>query len=241
MIFDRESNSLKTSKDQLIKKFDCPLSKEWKSMSTTASAYVRFCSSCRKDVVDITPFNEKQIIALFKVNTTACAHINFNEALCEIELKGTASFKECCNFNNHSSLPVINTARDIDAINRAVSEGYTVVIEPTKPNDAPESKVCLIQIENGLYKIEGYDLRSPVWMDSQTTYLKSGGNDSPFSAYIIPRNFPANTKVFITDIIEHRISSSWNQGDKYRLNSGEALWDGERIIIDDVTCSEFLG
>jgi hypothetical protein len=241
MIFDRETNSLKTSKGKLIKKFDCPLSKKWESMSTTASEHVRFCSNCHKDVIDITPFNEEQIIALFQVNSTACAHINFHEALCEIELKGTAHLKKSCNLKNHLNLPVINTARDIDAINRAILEGYKVIIRPTNPKDAPESKVCLIQSKNGLYKIEGYDFRSSVWMNNQTTYLNSGRNYSPFAAYIIPKNFPKNIKVFITDIIEHRISSSWNQGDKYRLNSGEALWDGELIIIDDVAPCEFLG
>lgn len=240
MIFDRDTNSLKTSKGQLIKKFDCPLSKEWKSMSTTASESVRFCTDCQRDVIDITPFNEEQIIALFKVNTIACAHINFNEALCDIELRGKASSNQCCNFNNSSNLTVINTARDMDAINRAVLEGYKVVIEPTNPNDAPKRIVYLIQNENGLYNFESADARRFLELTSQTTYLKSGKNNSPFAAYIIPTNLPSNTRVFIADIIEHHIRTTF-QSNNYRLNSGEALWDGERIIIDDVSRDDILG
>ena len=241
MIFDQESNSLLNSKKELIKAFDCPLSKKWEMMSTTESESVRFCGACQKDVIDITPFDESQIIALFQVNPSACAHINFHNALCDFKfISSPAELDRCINDDN-AGLPVINTARDLAAINRAVKEGYGVDIKATNPNESPESKVCLTQDENGVYKAEGFDYRSGDWMDSQTTYLKSGKNFSPFAAYIIPRNFPSNTRVFVPDVIEHLVASSWNQGDEYRLNSSCATWDGERIIIDEPQIIEMVG
>lgn len=241
MIFDQESNSLLNSKHKLVKTFDCPLSKKWEMMSITESESVRFCGACQKDVIDITPFGESQIIALFQVNPSACAHINFHKALCEFEFINSPLELERCNDENSDNLPIINTARDLTAINRAVKEGFTVIIEPTNPNNSPESKVCLTKDKNGFYKAEGFDYRSGDWMDSQTTYLKSSKNLSPFAAYIIPRNFPANKRVFVPDVIEHLISSSWNQGDEYRLDSSNAIWDGERIIIDEPQVIEMVG
>jgi len=50
-------------------------------MSITESESVRFCGACQKDVIGITPFGESQIIALFQVNPSACAHMNFHKAL----------------------------------------------------------------------------------------------------------------------------------------------------------------
>ena len=241
MFIDQASNSLFNTKKELIKTFDCPLSKKWESMSRTESDVLRFCGACQKDVIDITGFDESQIIALFEVKPSACAHLNIRKAVCDIRLINAPSDENRCIKINADNLPIINTARDITAINKAVKAGFIVDIRPTHPDQAPESKVRISQDEQGDYQIEGYDFRSFFPDDAEMVYQKSGVNLSAFAAYMIPRDLVAGTRVFVPDIIEHVVESSWNQGDQYRLHASAALWDGEHIIIDEVVTSEICG
>ncbi|MDO6718703.1 hypothetical protein Q4575_04785 [Psychrosphaera sp. 1_MG-2023] len=231
MTIDLSDNSLYSNSGELIKTFECPLSKSWELLSLTKNQLVRFCADCRNDVINITQFDEKEIIALFKVNHSACAYINFPKAKAEFSFRNSSPDETKC-IETVNNLPVIQTARDIEAINIAIKAGSKVLIKPTDPNSAPQSKVGIYHNKNGELTIEGYDLRHFDWKNSQTTYYKSGQNFSPFAAYIIPRNFPNNVKVYIPDVIEHVIDSSWNQGDTFRLNSTTGFWNGEEIIID---------
>lgn len=53
----------------------------------------------------------------------------------------------------------------------------------------------------------------------------------PFAAYLIPKDLEIGEHVFLDDIIEDYIGSEWNQGDKYRLDFGDAIWTGEKFEI----------
>jgi len=49
---------------------------------------------------------------------------------------------------------------------------------------------------------------------------------SPFAAYLIPRDIQPGETVWIEDLIEDIVKSIWNQGDAFRLESCEAVWNG---------------
>ncbi|CAM3051837.1 hypothetical protein [Vibrio rarus] len=205
MRLDLASNTLFSSNGTVVKTFSCPLRKKWSELSWTASELSRFCSACEKQVINLTYFNEDQIIALFQVNPEACAYVGFHNAKIQYQFTNNSNDYDeddltGCIGRNTEHLVVINTARDMCAINRAEKEGYQVLIKPTDSEEALSSKVRLIK-ENGVYSYSGYDCRSVVHFDSTTSSTKENLNTSPFAAYLIPKNLPTGTKVFVTDII----------------------------------------
>ena len=63
------------------------------------------------------------------------------------------------------------------------------------------------------------------------TYYYPYQFESPFAAYLIPKDLQIGEAVFLEDLIEDVVGSSWNQGDTYRLPSCNAIWDGMDFII----------
>lgn len=49
---------------------------------------------------------------------------------------------------------------------------------------------------------------------------------SPFAAYLIPQGLKVGEHVLLEDLIEDLVGGSWNQGDAWRLQSCEAVWNG---------------
>ena len=67
---------------------------------------------------------------------------------------------------------------------------------------------------------------------------------SPFAAYLIPKDIVIGERVFVKDLIEDFVGKSWNQGDTYRLESCEAIWNGIDLEIQyerSENCSSFVG
>ena len=54
---------------------------------------------------------------------------------------------------------------------------------------------------------------------------------SPYAAYLIPDDIEIGEWVYLEDLIEDFVGASWNQGDKYRLESSEAMWNGKDFEI----------
>ena len=54
---------------------------------------------------------------------------------------------------------------------------------------------------------------------------------STFAAYLIPADIEIGERVLLEDLIEDRIGQTWNQGDTYRLDSCEAVWDGSDLKL----------
>ena len=63
------------------------------------------------------------------------------------------------------------------------------------------------------------------------TYYYPYTFNSPFAAYLIPKDIKTGERVFIEDLIEDYIGASWNQGNTYRLDSCEAIWNGTDLEI----------
>jgi hypothetical protein len=233
--------TLYNSDDRPLKTLHCPLNKQWDKLSTTSSQRVRYCSSCEKNVTDITNLNEEQVAILFEVNPEHCVHLDLRGGQTEVETIGDEKFdiKEC--IRKGSGLPIVNTARDLVAMNRAIKEGYHLIIRSTQPENAPKSKVMIHTSDENELSISGYDFRSHMPSEGNTGHRSYGINKSPFAAYLIPKDLKKGARVFISDLIEHKISQAWNQGDTWRKNSGEAIWDGENLKIIEEEPSRIVG
>lgn len=55
--------------------------------------------------------------------------------------------------------------------------------------------------------------------------------ESPYAAYLIPEDIEIGEKVFLDDLIEDIVAGSWNQGNAWRLEYTEAIWDGKDFKI----------
>ena len=136
-----------------------------------------------------------------------------------------------------NGLRIIHTARDLDAINRAVREGFKPLILPVVPDPRIRSKVALFKnIHTGLYETSS-DLRHYFWSgelkDQVTKFLWYYPYKfaEPFAAYLLPPDLYFEERVLLEDLIEDYIGGSWNQGDVWRLASCEATWNGRSFTV----------
>ncbi|MBE2283546.1 MAG: hypothetical protein IAE77_08785 [Prosthecobacter sp.] len=134
-------------------------------------------------------------------------------------------------------LRVIKTARTEAAINQAAKAGFRPLVRPVKPSKKIHSKFSVWQNQaTGEIEVVG-DFRSCHFAEPWTqvigwTEYYPHAFPEPFAAYLIPPDLQPGERVLVKDLIEDFVGTSWNQGDNYRLESGEAVWDGEDLKID---------
>jgi len=56
--------------------------------------------------------------------------------------------------------------------------------------------------------------------------------ERPYAAYLLPKDLEVGERVWIEDLIEDLVGGKWNQGDEWRLNGCEAVWDGTNLVAD---------
>lgn len=54
----------------------------------------------------------------------------------------------------------------------------------------------------------------------------------PYAAYLVPPDIKVGERVWLKDLIQDYVGSSWNQGCNFRLEAWEAVWDGTDFVID---------
>ena len=147
-------------------------------------------------------------------------------------------------------LRVIKTARDKDSINMAAKSGFKPLIKKVEPSEEISSKYSVAQNKKTGEIVTIGDFRDSI--DSENdfeividwTYYYPYSFKSPFAAYLIPEDIKIGERVFIEDLIQDYIGASWNQGDTYRLESCEAIWNGIDFEIQynpDINRSDFMG
>ena len=143
--------------------------------------------------------------------------------------------------DNINDLIIIKTARNKDSINEAAKAGYKLIIKKVEPSSQIRSKYSVVQnINTGEIEVLG-DLRIRLDYDNDPnfetiidwTLYYPYNFESPFAAYLIPPDLEKGEIVLVEDLIEDIVGSVWNQGDAYRLESCEAIWNGEDLIIQN--------
>jgi hypothetical protein len=153
---------------------------------------------------------------------------------------------------NFKELRVIKTARDEKSINEAIKNGLKPIFKKVEPSDKIRTKYSVIKNKkNGEIRTIG-DYRGDVLIDNldeyetiiDWTFYYPYHFKLPFAAYLIPEDLKIGEVVFIEDLIEDFIGSAWNQGDTYRLESAEAIWNGTdlEILYDPkINCNYYIG
>jgi len=139
---------------------------------------------------------------------------------------------------NALNLRVIETARTKRNINQAAKKGFKPLVKKVIPSPEIKVKYSVIQHKiTGEIEIIG-DYRDGFGEKPDEyetvidwTYHYPYSFKSPFAAYLIPYDIKKGEKVFIQDLIDDVIGMSWNQGDTYRLESCEAIWNGKDLEL----------
>lgn len=137
---------------------------------------------------------------------------------------------------NPNELRVIKTARTEAAIVEASMQDYTLLVRKIIPSPDIRAKYCVIKYRDtgvveivkdfrGLYSNEKYDIIID-W-----TYYYPYSFPGPIAAYLIPLDINIGEQVFLEDLIEDYVGSSWNQGDRFRLQTATAIWNGTDLEI----------
>jgi hypothetical protein len=141
---------------------------------------------------------------------------------------------------NPNKLRVIITARTVEEMNLGSKIGYFPLITEvgdlsmftTRCMFNQDLKTGKITYPTGDLRLLGYgedkEQKTKTYRFSMPCKYEY---EIPFAAYLIPKDLEIGEHVFLDDIIEDHIGSEWNQGDKYRLDFGDAIWTGEKFEI----------
>lgn len=153
---------------------------------------------------------------------------------------------------NSKGLRVIKTVRDMESINTAVQNGYKPLLKKVEASDEIRSKYAIFQ--NKLtgeidfvrdFRTEDLEKNNAEFEKViDWTFYYPYHFKLPFAAYLIPHDIEVGESVFIEDLIEDLVGASWNQGDTYRLDSCEAIWNGTDLNIQydpNVNRTDFVG
>ncbi|MGO9073937.1 MAG: hypothetical protein ACLQEI_07220 [Terriglobales bacterium] len=136
-------------------------------------------------------------------------------------------------------LRVIKTARSERAINEAADAGFFPLVKTLEPSPKIRSKFAIFQDkQTGRIQVSG-DMRfQPVdFQDGHYecvvdfTFYYPNHFESPFAAYLIPKDIAVGEMVILEDLIDDYVGGRWSQGDTWRLKSCEAIWNGKEFEV----------
>lgn len=125
---------------------------------------------------------------------------------------------------------VIATARTVDSINAAAKSGFRPLVKLVVPSPEIQTKFAVNQNKvTGEIQVVG-DYRGHWEADIDQvipfTFRYPYVWESPFAAYLLPPDLSVGERVYLEDLIEDYVGLTWNQGDVYRLDACEAIWNG---------------
>ncbi len=141
------------------------------------------------------------------------------------------------------SRKIIKTARSLQEINDAVEAGYTPLIEKVIPSplvsitkklvrDPETGKIKIVQYGGwGSLPIETSYAMDKNVIDTYTYYPYPYSSSFPFAAYLLPNDLKIGDNVILEDLIVDFVGAQLNSI-SYRLESIEAIWDGEEFKMD---------
>ena len=260
-VYDEKTSCLYSPDGEFIKKVLCPKALHWNQLiANTPDDRSRGCQQCGDDVINLNVIGIDQAMARFSKNSRTCAfastasqNVIFLKDLNSPELRKSKADKISWSANGPiQNLPRVSTARNIEDIKRATSIGFWPDVHVVRYRDSEIlEKVGLFQnIKTGEVQVAG-DFRylmqmkeSPEWEEVMPiTYYYSNYHKHPYAAYLIPKDLPDSSEVFIPDPIIDIVGSIWNQGDSYRAINVIGKVVDKKVVINpaDIKQSNFIG
>lgn len=244
-----ETGNLYSKKHGMLKTVKCPLQKSWDELqridfdieplvirSHQYTERHRYCDCCRSNVLNVDNLTESEIEGACIANPEICIHATLPHPAIEVDDSGKSNRR--CPYTR-TELRVVHTARHLTAMNDAVEQGFRPLIRPVIPDESIGTKLIVWQDEDGTVHTST-DLRN-CNLRGKTYWHNPYRSPLPFAAYLVPPDIEEGEMVYLVDLIEDRVGGEWNQGDSWRQNSADAIWNGETLIIQEHGLDVILG
>jgi len=241
MIFDPMTNALYGSNGNLIKTMNCPIALRLSDLEQLSNdSPDRYCHVCKETVAGVNNLSDGEVREKVKANPDVCLFAT-SDAKNVIFLK-PIGFET----KNRDFLPVVKTARSLEAMDDAQKRGWRLVFRDTGvENHFGSTKAIVYQNDDTGRLWWSGDYRCPMpdpeidagsWSLVKDFFFIRPDRPSPLAAYLIPPEIGTGSRVYIEDLIEDRTVVMWNQGDAKRMVQETAVWDGVDIVF--TTASE---
>jgi len=260
-VYDEKTSCLYSPEGEFIKEVFCPKALQWNQLiANDPLDRSRECQQCGDEVINLDVLSVDEALQRFNSNYRTCAfassaspNVIFIKDLNSPELKKSEADRSDWGSNHPiPDLPRISTARNIQDIKRALTIGYWPDVHVVSYKDHEIlQKVGLFQnIKTGEVQIAG-DYRflmqiehDPEWEEVMpVTFYYSNYQKTPYAAYLIPKDLPDGSEVFIPDPIIDILGTTWNQGDSYRAINVTGRVVNKKVIINpaDIKQSHLIG
>ena len=239
MIYDAHSSALYADDGTFLHTVYCPMALTPDQLDALyPDSGDRHCHQCKRRIHRLDGLSDEQAKTLFRDDPRACI---FSTAKARnIVFLHRREQRE----GNREGLPVVRTARHLQAMQAAHRQGFRLLLREvgTAPQ-AGEHKYIVFQRQHTDEIWWSGDRRRahPVEFLSEAVddpwrlvkdwfYVRS---DQPFplAAYLIPKDLPPYTSVFIEDVIEDERQMHWNQGNSQRIHATEGFWTGLELRL----------
>jgi len=242
MIYDADTKTLYADDGTELKKLACPLYKNWERLgdagedspldtpAAPTKEGCRFCRDCEKHVQNLDGLSDDDAKRQLKADPGLCVYVPRDTDWVTIRGTGALTKETPCD------LRMVQTARTVEAMNEAARHGFRPLVQWIEPNPEVSRKMAVDQnVETGEISTRG-DYRS---FTPEGCVEVIGWNEYhphasplPFAAYLVPPDIEVGETVYLEDLIEDVVASTWNQGGGERLESGTATWNGKEFEID---------
>lgn len=235
MIFEPRSGALYADDGEFLKTVHCPMALRVTDLSEfPGSPTDRLCNTCETTIKCIDEWTDSDMREALDRTPNVC--IFATAAAKNIVVLRAAGIRQ----PNEEKLPVIRTARSIQAMQDASRRGYEVVIKQAGvPGNVGDKYRVLRHKDTGELWFSG-DFRSefPDAMSAKDWYVVADWffhqpeTPFPLAAYLVPPGIRDITRVYLQDVIEEVSVEYSNQGNSERLASTTALWTGTDFILE---------
>lgn len=240
MRFDQANRILWTDSGLFLKRVLCPLHKRWGEMDPVDNdGRRRRCGSCAKEVISLEGMTDAEAERILDADRETCVMIPLGAT--NITVYGNppalmAKAKEAC------PLRVIRTARGLEEIRRQTSRSLRPFIVQVPPSEGIQMSVWQhrrtgeIDIATDMRFTPDRDCPSKdrgqwemvLGWRRYTRGHRTGADDVPIAAYMIPSDLKPGELVLVNDTIEIVVSSeNISQGGVSSYRSAPAVWTGE--------------
>lgn len=235
MIYDPISSALYGDDGKFLKSLYCPMTIRLEDLRhLSPDSQDRKCHSCGEIVHSLDALSEEQLKQLLNDKPDACVF-------------ATSKAKNVIFLHHGLSNPEvpeghvrIKTARNLESMKDAQIRGFKLVFRDVGlKNEFGQSKFMLWQhVDTGELEWSGDFRGGPYGTRGEWKVIRKFTNvrtDRPFplAAYLIPKDLPAGSRVFLEDLIEDVPIEFWNQGDASRLQSSSGTWTGDDVQLDE--------
>lgn len=257
MIYITKTQRLYTDDGKFIKEVNCPLSSQLARTVSAAEPDRTFrCMHCSTEVKNLAYLSDEEAHEATRQNADVCFFatsaaknvVHISDPTYRFYLRHPLIREK---LSGDAPTPLVRTARTIEEMNFAAANGYRVLVRRTGSGQDLRTAVGVYRDNRSgaLHLCGDYRIASAInWQSSndnpaRRTEVKEEfvlpmfsycpqGPDSPVAAYLIPLELPANTEVFVEDIIED-VVKDYPQGSRVRAAYCFATWTGDDLILSD--------